>query len=204
MKTRRNILPRIYHLLLPGLSKKRADFPLAENLMEQTEFSGHRVLLLGAKTHNVQVLRSVLVFIGVGKTVLVETGAAAINQLSIEHFHAVFCELDGEAQLSFVRAARRRGATLNPMIPIFLLQAQMRRRHIEKARDSGATDLLTIPISPRTVAAKLRAATKNPRPFIVAQEFFGPDRRSKVRPAHSGNDRRKKAPKKTRVDFVHI
>jgi PleD family two-component response regulator len=172
--------------------------------MEQTEFSGHRVLLIGAKTHNVQVLRSVLAMVGVGKVVQVGDSNAAINLLSIEHFHAVFCELEAEAQLRFALAARRRDAMLNPMIPIFLLQGQMRRRHVEEARDTGATDLLTTPLSPRTVASKLRAAAKNPRPFIVAQEFFGPDRRSKVRPAYAGNDRRKKAPKKTRVDFIHI
>ena len=100
--------------------------------------------------------------------------------------------------------ARRREGVLNPMIPIFLLQSQVRHRHIEKARDSGATDLLTIPVSPRTVAAKLRTATKTPRPFIVGQDFFGPDRRARIRPGYIGPDRRTKSPKKTRVDLVHI
>lgn len=172
--------------------------------MDQTEFSGHRVLLLGAKTHNIQILRSVLALAGVGKMVHVEDSAVAIDLLCMDHFNAVFCELEAEAQLSFVRAARRRDGALNPMIPIFLLQSQMRRRHLEKARDSGATDLLTTPISPRTVARKLRAATKMPRPFIVGQDFFGPDRRARVRPSYIGPDRRKKSPKKTRVDFIHI
>jgi CheY-like chemotaxis protein len=172
--------------------------------MDQTEFSGHRVLLLGAKTHSVQILRSVLALVGVGKTIQTDNKAAALDLLCREHFNAVFCELDAEAQLAFVRMARRRDGVLNPMIPIFLLQSQMRHRHLEKARDSGATDLLTIPVSPRTVAGKLRAATKTPRPFIVGQEFFGPDRRARIRPGYIGPDRRKKSPKKTRVDFVHI
>jgi CheY-like chemotaxis protein len=172
--------------------------------MEQTEFSGHRVLLLGAKTHNIQVLRSVLNIAGVGKVVHVEDSTAAVNLLAMEHFNAVFCELDADAQLRFVVAARRRECVLNPMIPIFLLQAQVRRRHVEKARDTGATDILTTPISPKTVAVKLRSAFKNPRAFIVAQEFFGPDRRAKARPAFNGGERRKRAPKKTRVDFIHI
>jgi CheY-like chemotaxis protein len=172
--------------------------------MDQTEFGSHRVLLLGAKTHNIQILRSVLALVGVGKIIYTQDQDAALHLLRMEHFNAVFCELDAEAQLAFVRAARRREGLLNPMIPIFLLQSQMRRRHLEKARDSGATDLLTVPISPRTVAGKLRAATKTPRPFIVDKEFFGPDRRARVRPGYIGPDRRKKPPKKTRVDFVHI
>jgi len=172
--------------------------------MDQTEFSSHRVLLVGAKTHNILILRSVLAMVGVGKMVQSEDRASAIRLLGMEHFNAVFCELDAEAQLSFVRAARRQEGVLNPMIPIFLLHSQMRHRHLMKARDSGATDLLTTPVSPRTVAGKLRAATKTPRAFIVGQDFFGPDRRARVRPSYIGPDRRKKAPKKTRMDFVHI
>lgn len=172
--------------------------------MDQTEFSGHRVLLLAAKTHNVLILRSVLAMVGVGKVVQTDDKASAIHMLCMEHFNAVFCELDAEAQLAFVRMARRREGVLNPMIPIFLLQSQMRHRHIEKARDSGATDLLTIPVSPRTVAGKLRTATKTPRAFIVGQDFFGPDRRARIRPGYIGLDRRKKSPKKTRVDLVHL
>ena len=61
--------------------------------MDQTEFSGHRVLVLGAKTHNIQILRSVLTIVGVGKIVQVEDGATAAHLLCIEHFNAVFCEL---------------------------------------------------------------------------------------------------------------
>jgi two-component system chemotaxis response regulator CheY len=171
--------------------------------MEQTEFNAHRVLMLGPKNHAIQVLRSVLVIVGVGKIVHIEDAPGALDLLAMEHFHAVFCLLEGEVQSEFVVAARRRSAMLNPTIPIFMLQTHVKRRQIEKARDSGVTDFLTTPVSPKTVAAKLKAAMKNPRPFIVAQEFFGPDRRAKSRPAYLGNDRRKKAPRKMRLDLTH-
>jgi len=171
--------------------------------MEQTEFNAHRVLMLGPKNHAIQVLRSVLVIVGAGKIVHIEDLPAALDLLTMEHFHAVFCVLDDEAQSEFVIAARRRSAMLNPTIPIFMLQSHAKRRQIEKARDSGVTDFLTTPVSPKTVAAKLRVAMKNPRPFIVAQEFFGPDRRAKSRPDYLGSDRRKKAPRKMRLDLTH-
>ena len=51
---------------------------------------------------------------------------------------------------------------------------------------------------------KLQAATQSPRPFIVATEFFGPDRRAKARPAYFGTDRRKRVAKKAKVDFTAI
>jgi len=172
--------------------------------MEQTEFNAHRVLILGPKNHSIQVLRSVLVIVGVGKVVHVEDAPGALDLLTMEHFHAVFCVLDGETQAEFVIAARRRSAMLNPTIPVFLLQTHVKRRQVETARDSGVTDILTTPVSPKTVATKLRAAMKCPRPFIVAQEFFGPDRRAKARPTYLGNDRRKKAPKRMRFDLTHL
>ena len=56
-------------------------------------------------------------------------------------------------------------------------------------------------ISPKAILAKLKAP---PRPFIVAQEFFGPDRRSKRRPPYFGEDRRKRTAKKAKIDFAHI
>jgi CheY-like chemotaxis protein len=172
--------------------------------MEQTNFSGHRVLILGAKTHGVQILRSVLGSAGIGQMMHVEDSQRAAELLTMEHFNAVFCELPLEAEGEFVTAARRREGMLNPMIPIFVMQSQARRRTVAQARDKGATDVLTTPVSPRTVTAKLRAALHSPRPFIVSQEFFGPDRRAKSRPTFFGTDRRVRAPKKTKMDFYQV
>lgn len=174
--------------------------------MERSEFSAHRVLVLGAKTHAVMLLRSILNTIGVGKVVHVEHSRRALELLGMEHFSAVFCEhvpaKTGEQP--FVLAARRHEAMLNPMIALFVLKESARRRDVEKARDAGVTDVLTTPISPRTIMIKLRAAAQNPRPFIVGADFFGPDRRARMRPTYYGSDRRKRVPKKTWVEFTPI
>jgi CheY-like chemotaxis protein len=174
--------------------------------MERMDFSAHRVLLVGAKTHAIQLLRSLLSNAGIGKITHVEEGRRALELLGMEHFSAVFCDYgpDEEAEKPFIVAARRGEGMLNPMIPIFVLQERARRRDVEKARDSGVTDVLTTPISPKTLLSKLQAATQLPRPFIVAPEFFGPDRRAKARPSYFGDDRRKRMAKKTKVDFTPI
>jgi two-component system chemotaxis response regulator CheY len=75
---------------------------------------------------------------------------------------------------------------------------------VEAARDTGVTDVLTMPISPKTLVTKLQVATHTPRAFIVAPEFFGPDRRAKARPTYFGADRRKRTAKKAKVDFTNI
>jgi CheY-like chemotaxis protein len=170
------------------------------------DLSRHRVLVVGAKTPTVQLLRAVLVNCGISRIVHIEDGDTALELLDMEHFQAVFCHCHVKTSfgLPFLIAARRTRPGRNPLIAIFLLKERVSRRDVEVARDSGATDVLTLPISTKTLQAKLEAAATAPRPFIVAGQFFGPDRRSKLRPAFSGADRRKRTPRKAKVDVVHL
>lgn len=174
--------------------------------MERADFSSHRVLVLGGKTHTVTLLRSIMNIIGLTKITLVEDQSRALELLSREHFTSVFFDpqaskVDG---MRFAVAARRQGGMLNPMIPIFALQDRARRRDVEKARDVGVTDVITAPISPRTLMTKLQAAVNAPRPFIVSNQFFGPDRRSQARPSYYGSDRRTRTAKRAKMDLIHI
>ena len=174
--------------------------------MERSDFSSLRVLLLGGKTHTIGILRSILSNAGVTKIIHVEQTARALDLLGMEHFSAVFCDQNAEGMdgMSFPVAARRAKGMLNPMIPIFALQERARRRDVEQARDVGVTDVLTTPISPRTIMSKLHAATTAPRPFIVASEFFGPDRRARARAPWHGDDRRTRVAKKQKMDFTQV
>ena len=178
----------------------------ALTFMERADFSSHRVLILSGKTHAAALLRSIMNIIGLTKITLVGDSRRALELLAMEHFTSVFFDpksedIDG---MSFPVAARRKGGMLNPMIPIFGLQDRARRRDVEKARDVGVTDVITAPISPRTLMTKLQMAVGTPRPFIVSSQFFGPDRRSRARPPYYGADRRIRVAKKAKMDFTHI
>ena len=170
-------------------------------VLELADFAQLRIMLLSGKTHGAQTLRSVLTLAGVIKIINVVEPRRALDLLTMEHFDAVFAdEAAGPVEdLCFALAVRRTKAVLNPMVPVFVFQEQARRRSVELARDLGATDFLTCPISPKTVMAKLEAAIMAPRPFIKAPAFFGPDRRAKARPAWNGEDRRIRAPRKVVV-----
>ena len=173
--------------------------------VQQAVLTDLRVMLVGPKGHGLSLLRSVLAIAGVPRATMVERADRALELLRVEHFGAVFCE-DGLAagEMSFTVAVRRARAMLDPMIPVFVLHDRARRRDVEAARDLGATDVLTMPISPRTVATKLKSALEAPRPFILAPDFFGPDRRARSREAFAGSDRRVRVPRKSRVDFSHL
>ena len=174
--------------------------------MSRAEFSAHRILIVGAKTHTLGVLRSILGVMGVSNVVQINDTARALDLLATEGFSTVFCTPDAQPidGMSFPVAARRKDGMLNPMIPIFMIQERARRRDVEQARDVGVTDMLTTPVSPKTIMTKLKTAEVAPRPFIVSNEFFGPDRRARNRAPWSGEDRRKRLAKKAKVDFTHI
>ena len=169
--------------------------------MDRADFSGHRILFVGGKTHTMGLVRSILGIMGVTQILHLEENNRALELLTIEHFHAVFLDGKAEDAEGFTVAARRRDGMLNPMIPIFAVQDRARRRDVEKARDTGVTDVVTTPISPKAIMAKLKAAQVAPRPFIVAPEFFGPDRRAKNRAPWSGSERRVRQARKTKIDF---
>lgn len=169
--------------------------------MEALEYSALKLLLVGGKSFALQTLRAALAVAGVTRIAQVEDAHRAIELLSLEHYDIVFFDqyaapVDG---MPFAIAARRSGTVLNPMMPIFLLHDRASRRDVESARDSGATDVMTCPLSPKTVMAKLTAALVSPRSFIAAPEFFGPDRRAKARPTFRGSDRRTRTARKTRI-----
>ncbi len=73
--------------------------------------------------------------------------------------------------------------------PIMLLSAFASEDTVIAARDHGANEALVKPISAEKMAARILAMIDNPRPYVKAPTFFGPDRRRKDA-AYQGEDRR--------------
>ena len=163
----------------------------------------YRVLLVGGETYPILLLRSILTMMGVTQIIQIEDSESAIDLLSRENIHTIFYDPKSPRchGMPFPVAARRKESVINPLVPIFALQERARRGDVEQARDAGVTDVITIPISPRTLMTKMKAA---PRNFILAKEFFGPDRRARSRDAWFGSDRRIRTARKQKVDFVQV
>jgi CheY-like chemotaxis protein len=169
--------------------------------MERAEFAALCVMLVSEKSHAAQTLRAVLTLAGVTRVTTIESSRRALELLTVDQYDAVFCDEASETVdgLTFPLAVRQRPGILNPLLPVFVFHERARRRAVEAARDTGATGFLTCPISTRTVMTKLKAALVNPRPFIKATEYFGPDRRARQRPVWSGEERRNRTPRKIRI-----
>jgi CheY-like chemotaxis protein len=155
-------------------------------------FKDLRVLLVGGKPSAVRVLRTVLSLAGIHTVIPVPDAASGIHQLLGRDFDAVFCDkavgrIEGQP---FIIAARRTPGMKQPAVPIYLVGQNIYRSDVEAARDCGFTDVLVRPITAATVIRKLQLALVQPRAYVVAGNFSGPDRRGKRRQAYRGKERR--------------
>lgn len=78
-------------------------------------------------------------------------------------------------------------------LPVIVVSGYTTQRVTNAARDLGANETLTKPVSAKSLASRICSVIDNPRQFIKAPGFFGPDRRRKRQP-FTGKDRRKNDP----------
>ena len=171
--------------------------------MERPVVRDLRVLIVGGKGAPAQLLRMALNLAGINNLTLVADSKRALEVLTEDYYDVVYCDSQADKvdRLAFPKAARKAEGILNAMMPIFVVYSKVRRREVERARDDGVTDVLTTPISAATILRKLDAAFIRPRAFIMAPEYFGPDRRTSARDATGpgGEDRRSRTPRKVKV-----
>lgn len=90
-----------------------------------------------------------------------------------------------------VKTIRTNPAMASARAPIILFSAFGELEFVQQARDAGANDYLIKPFSPRTLMEHMVAVLRNPKEFVAALDYTGPDRRLASRQADfAGEDRR--------------
>jgi DNA-binding response OmpR family regulator len=88
-----------------------------------------------------------------------------------------------------VRQVRTAEDSPNPFLPIIMMTGHTERHRIFRARDSGVTEFLAKPITAKQLLMRLTNIIENPRPFVRARGYFGPDRRRRSE-GYQGPERR--------------
>jgi DNA-binding NarL/FixJ family response regulator len=80
--------------------------------------------------------------------------------------------------------AQIRNTTLggHPFPVVVMLSPVAGHDYLKKVIDSGPDDVLLMPISPDQLLTRIRSLAKRRKPFVVTQDYTGPDRRGKHRP----------------------
>ena len=144
-----------------------------------SEFRDIRTLIIDPSGHSKALLRSILTNHGVFDVACVAGTDEALETLRKDPFSIVFCdELAGPLEpFAFLRALRRDLTTRDVTVPVVLVSSGAHSSKVKAARDSGMSDVIVKPVSIGTIERKLRSLLHNPKPFITAGEFVGPDRR---------------------------
>ncbi len=105
---------------------------------------------------------------------------------------------DGIELIKKIRTDKR---SPNKFVPIILMTGYSHRMRIEKARDSGVTEILVKPFRAKDLYHRIEHLIEKPRQFVELSKFFGPDRRRR-KPDDYGGPKRRDVDDGTKVDFV--
>ncbi|MEG3618852.1 response regulator [Magnetovibrio sp. PR-2] len=138
------------------------------------------------------MVASMLRTLGVKSLRKTNDGEEALKKLSDSAPDIFICEWD-VGEISGIEIANRiRLDENNParMTSIIFLTAHTQVGQVTEARDAGITEYLAKPVSAETLYSRICSVIMNPRAFIIAETFVGPDRRRQHDPFKIGMSRR--------------
>ena len=137
-----------------------------------------RVLIVDPQPISAQALAAMLALAGRPEIWTAPTQGKALALAAKVDPEVIFCELaagklDGGA---FTRALRRSDLACRKA-PVVLVGAQADAAATLAARDAGAHELLRRPFTHKDLNRRLEAVLRNPRGWVEAVDYVGPDRR---------------------------
>ncbi len=102
-----------------------------------------------------------------------------IGEIDIVLSDFVMPDVDG---ILFLRWVRSDKFTPDRFVPFIMVSGQADLNIVQKARDAGMTEFLVKPFTAQGIADRILEVIRNPRQFVLAKDYFGPDRRRLDRP----------------------
>lgn len=156
-------------------------------------------ILLAESDSNLGVMLSqVLLRMGFKSVQVVRDGQAALEALSNGQRDILITEwqLPGVDGLELTRRIRQSEHAATRLLPVIMMTARAERQDVETARDTGINEFIVKPFTSGTVFRRIQQVVDNPRGFLLAPVYVGPDRRRKVLDVN-GHNRRKITPQVT-------
>lgn len=163
---------------------------------------GHlNVLVVDDNEHMLSILREILRSLHVGDIRVAGDGNAALKEMESFPADLVIADwnmapMDG---LTFVRETRTSTESANPYVPIIMLTGNTEKEMVDEARDSGITEFLAKPVSPKSLYDRICMIIERPRQFIKTDTYVGPDRR-RHKPTPKTNKGRRASDKQETTD----
>ncbi|MGH9806840.1 MAG: response regulator [Terriglobia bacterium] len=143
-----------------------------------SDFAKTRVLLVDKTVHGRTLLRGILATLGVRAVEMRADGVMALQLLRQQPYDIVFCDewLQPMSAESFIKVLRHDVRSCDMTVPVVLVTAGTDRRHVERIRDAGVSDVIVKPVSVETIRRKLEAHLSRAG-FGGMREYLASDRR---------------------------
>ena len=148
-------------------------------MTQNDRFKELKVLVVDDDRFMLTLIREILISLGIHGAHDVSDPLQALDEVKRLSPDLIITDWQMEPMdgLEFVRTVRRREDIPNPFVPIIMVSGRMDREIVQKARDSGANEVVAKPVSIGAIEKRIIAVIDHPRPFIVSKTYFGPDRR---------------------------
>ena len=135
---------------------------------------------------------------GIGITTIAEVTASGAAQIALSRgrydalvVDAALSPLDG---VELTRKLRGDPDSVNRDTTIILVFSEISQAELLRARDAGVTEFIRKPMSATVLDLRLKATLANPRAFVTAPAYAGPDRRRRVASVNGPNRRKSPLP----------
>ncbi len=152
-----------------------------------------RILIVDDMVPMLTLATSVLKIFGFEKIYTANDGKKAFESVCEYDPDLIITDwiMDPVDGLELAKMVRKNPRAPNPFVPIMMMTGFSARVRVEQARDSGITEFMVKPFSANDLNKRITQIIENPRQFVEAGEFFGPDRRRKKNHDYDGPRRRK-------------
>lgn len=138
---------------------------------------------------------------GVGQVETASDGVRARDKIAGWDPHIIFSDwhmpvMGGlELTRSIRRAALRPDRRIpNPQVPVIIVTGRRSEADVQLARKAGVNEFVIKPFTPASLLSRIQLVLLKPRPFVVSDDYIGPDRRRRVELSYSGPLRRASDP----------
>ncbi len=158
------------------------------SVASRLDLKGAKVLAVDDNPQSLAILVQTLLGFGVRDPTQVRNGPDAMRLLASETFDVVIVdgEMPDQDGFDLAQAIRRETSGANYTVPIMLLTSFTPRHKVMRARDVGINLVVTKPIVPSALLARLEWLARNNRQFVTSDGYCGPDRRFKKKPLPEG------------------
>jgi len=174
--------------------KKRIASPMTDELDRRDRLGTLNVLVADRDQRTASLVQRILFSFGFRNMDVTTNGESALALLRSRPYDIIITEwnmvpVDGVTLVKAIRYAKE-DARIPRDIPIIMLTARADKKSVYIARDAGITEFVAKPFSAKTISNRIIQIIDNPRSFVEAPGYVGPDRRRRGEPPPGVSDRR--------------